>query len=863
MKAVVMAGGEGSRLRPLTSRYPKPLVPVAGTPIIEHILTLLREHGVTDVVITLAYLGAEIRNRLGDGADLEMAIEYVVEDRPLGTAGSVRNAAHLLDETFLVISGDAMTDINLGAVVQQHRERGSHATIVLHSVPNPLDYGVVVTDDEGNVKRFLEKPSWGEVFSDHANTGIYVVEPEVLTHIKPDTPADWSQDVFPGLLRRKEPLRGIVVEEYWTDIGSIQSYMQANWDALEGKVRCHIPGRREGNVWIGDGVEFGIGVQLDGPAFIGDEVKLKAGAFINDHAVIDRYSVVDDNTKVSNSIIWPHSYVGEQCRLRQTIICRNVTLKNGTLVEENSVIGDDCVIGRGSRIRAGVKIWPSKEIEPGSTVNESVIWAGEWRRGLFSSYGIGGLINVELTPEFCARLGAAFGATLPKGSRIVVGQDHARSSRMIKRAIVSGIVSAGGKARDVRELPVPVTQFATRTGRCDAGIHIIASPLDQRSADIRFFDSDGLQIDKRAERKLENLLFREDFRRAAFYEMGDIDYQEPIADYSEHLLASVNVDTIRNAGFRLLVDYDYSEASAVLPAILNVLGVTTIPLNAGLREGAHHQAVPDETALISRTVHADVGCMLSPTGERLILIDDTGEVLTPHQAFAILASWWLKARPGIVLAPAATPVWVSSLVRDAGGTFTATPGEPASVLRASAVPGTCLATDGEGGFVWPYYFAAFDAMYTLVKLLELRATTGIPLSEARAQLPQAVYLTATEFCPWEAKGRVMRVLLDSHRDHSLDLVDGIKVFVDDGFVLVRPDPDEPAYHIVASVTDESEGRKLIDEYARLVREAQQGNGVAPAAASDVRGDDAARNEGKKHRRSGNHEKVEDLVIAED
>jgi mannose-1-phosphate guanylyltransferase/phosphomannomutase len=833
VKAVVMAGGEGSRLRPLTSRYPKPLVPVVGTPIIEHILRLLRDHGITEVVITLAYLGAEIRNRLGDGADMDMEIEYVVEDRPLGTAGSVRNAGHLLDDTFLVISGDALTDINLGAVIQQHRDRGSHATIVLHSVPNPLDYGVVVTDPEGNVKRFLEKPSWGEVFSDHANTGIYVVEPSVLKHIKPDTVADWSRDVFPGMLRRKEPLHGAVVEEYWTDIGSIQSYIQANWDALEGKVRCHIPGRHEGTVWIGEGVEFGIDVQLDGPAFIGDEVKLKAGAFINDHAVIDRYTVIDQHSKVSNSILWPHSYVGEQCRLRQTIICRNVTVKDGSLLEENSVIGDDCVIGRGSRINAGVKIWPNKEIEPGSTVTESVIWAGEWRRGLFSSYGIGGLINVELTPEFCARLGAAFGATLPKGSRIVVGQDHARSSRMIKRAVVSGIVSAGGKARDVRELPVPVTQFATRNGRCDAGIHVIVSPLDQRSADIRFFDSDGLQIDKRDERKLENLLFREDFRRAAFYEMGDIEYEDPIPDYSEHLLTSVDVEAIRNAGFRLLVDYDYSEASAVLPAILNVLGVTTIPLNAGLREGPHHRSVPDETALISRTVRADVGCMLSPTGERITLIDDTGQVLTSHQTFGILISWWLRSRPGIVLAPASTPEWIATLVRDTGGTLTATPGEPAAVLRASAVPGTCLASDGDGGFVWPYYFGAYDAMYTLVKLLELRATLGIPLSEARASLATSAYVTATEFCPWEAKGRVMRVLLDRHRDHSVDLVDGIKVFVDDGFVLVRPDPDEPAYHIVASVADEAHGQSLVSEYARLVREAQETNGLHPGGVAPL------------------------------
>lgn len=831
MKAVVMAGGEGSRLRPLTSRHPKPLVPVVGSPVIEHILRLLRSHGITQVVVTLAYLGAEVRNRLGDGSELDMEIEYVVEDRPLGTAGSVRNAAHLLDDTFLVISGDAMTDLDLTAAVSEHRARQSMATIILHQVPNPLEYGVVVTDDDGNVQRFLEKPSWGEVFSDHANTGIYVVEPEVLRHISTQEASDWSQDVFPAMLERGAPLRGLVTEDYWCDIGSIPSYLQANWDALEGRVRCHISGSREGRVWIGEGVEFGLGVQIEGPAFIGDEVKLKGGAWLNDRVIIDRYAVIDEHSKLSNSIVWPHSYVGESCRLRQSIVCRNVTLKNNVFAEESSVIGDECVVGRGSRIRAGVRIWPSKDIEPGSTVTESVIWAGEWRRGVFASYGMSGLINVELTPEFCARLGAAFGAMHPKGAQIAVGRDHARSSRMIKRAIVSGIVSAGGNVRDVHEPPVPVIQFATRAAGIHAGVQVIVSPLDQRSADIRFLDGDGLQIDKRTERRLENLLFREDFRRAAFYEMGDIEYWDPILAYREHLLASVDVDAIRDAGLRLLIDYDYSEASSVLPAVLSDLGVTTIPLNAGLHEGPHHRAVPMETALISRTVNADLGCMLGPTAERLAVIDDTGTVLTSQETFGVIVSWYLQTNPGIVLAPAATPDWIASLVREAGGSFSSTPADAAAVLRAAASPGTCLAADGMGGFAWPQYLAAFDAMYTVVKMLELRATSRMSLRDARDSLPRTAYVTATEFCPWEAKGRVMRVLLDGHREQAVDLVDGLKVFVDDGFVLVRPDPDEPAYHIIASVSSEDEGRDLVTRYSRLVREAQ--NGDARRALSEL------------------------------
>jgi len=459
-----------------------------------------------------------------------------------------------------------------------------------------------------------------------------------------------------------------------------------------------------------------------------------------------------------------------------------------------------------------------------------MVWAGDWRRGLFSSSGMTGLINVELTPEFCARLGAAFAATLPRGAVVAVARDQARSSRMIMRAIVAGIVSAGARVRDLDQLPIPVSQLATRSAHYHAGVHILVSPLDQRSADIRIFDHEGLPIDKRTERRLENLFFREDFRRAAFYEMGDIEHVAVLPAYIEHLLASVDQEAIRAAAFRVLIDYDYSQASQVLPDVLHELGVTTVPLNAGLAEGPRHRTVPAETALITRTIRADVGCLFNPTGERLSVIDDRGEALAPYELFALLARWW--AHPGVLLAPASSPQWVSTLVEESGARLVTTIGEPAQVLRASAIPEACLATDGDGGFIWPYFFNAFDAMYTLVKLLELRAHAGESLSAARERLPRSAYLTATEFVPWDAKGRVMRRLLEEHREHTLDLVDGIKIFVEDGFVLVRPDPDEPACHIVASVGDEVTAQRLLDEYSRRVREARDDGitltGVAPA-----------------------------------
>jgi len=831
LKAVVMAGGEGSRLRPLTSQSPKPLVPVAGTPIVEHILRLLRVHSITDVILTIAYLGADIRQRLGDGSDLGMNIEYVSEESPLGTAGSVKNAEHLLDDTFLVISGDALTDIDLTWAIAEHRGRRADATIVLYSVPNPLEYGVVVTEPDGQVQRFLEKPSWGEVFSDQANTGIYVLERKVLDYMRADTPTDWSQDVFPQMLRKSAPLHGIVARDaYWCDVGNTQSYRQANWDALDGRVRCHIPGTRHGNVWMGEGVELGPGVRIDGPAFIGDEVKLKKGAHINDYAVIDKHTTIDENSKVSNAILWPHSYVGEGCRLRQSVVCGRVTIKDRSFLEDDVVVGDDCVIGRGSRIRAGVKIWPHKDIEPGSTVNESVVWTGEWRRALFSSHGMDGLVNVELTPEFSARVGAAFAATLPKGSRIAVGRDHSRASRMIKRAMVSGIISAGAEVYDLSGLPVPLTQYTTRTENCDAGVHVHISPRDQRSADIRFFDGDGLQIDKRGERKFENLFFREDFRRSAVHEMGDIKYGDPIERYRELILGGVDVEAIRAAELRVLVDYAYSTASLVLPGILNELGVVVVPLNAGTSGGPAHRTAPGETALISHTVRADVGCRLNPTGEKITVIDDEGTVLAPYEAFGVLAGWWLPTHPGSVVAPATAPHWMTPLAAAHGATLVSTKCDPASVLRASAQPGVALAADLEGGFAWPDRLCAFDAMYTLARILELRAQSGQELSAARAAIPAWAHLTAEEACPWDMKGRIMRMLVEEHRDSAVDLVDGIKVYVDGGFALVRPDSDLPSVHITVSVEDESRAHDLMEEYVKRVRRCLDGRGPVSAGA---------------------------------
>src|SRR5947209_701855 len=237
MKAVVMAGGEGSRLRPLTVHRPKPLVPVVNKPVMQHIVELLKRHGITEIVVTLHYLAEEIESYFGDGSDFGVSLRYTVEDTPLGTAGSVKKAHDLLrDDTFLIISGDALTDINLTEFIRLHREREAEASICLVRVENPLEYGVVITDEEDRIRRFLEKPEWSEVFSDTVNTGIYCIEPSVLETMKAETIYDWSGDIFPRMLKERKGLYGFQVSGYWCDIGSLSAYRQAQIDVLRGKV---------------------------------------------------------------------------------------------------------------------------------------------------------------------------------------------------------------------------------------------------------------------------------------------------------------------------------------------------------------------------------------------------------------------------------------------------------------------------------------------------------------------------------------------------------------------------------------------------------------------------------------------------
>ncbi|MDX6472125.1 MAG: mannose-phosphate guanylyltransferase / phosphomannomutase, partial [Gaiellaceae bacterium] len=259
----------------------------------------------------MAFLPQAIRSYFGSGEALGIDIGYSVEESPLGTAGSVKLAAAQLDDTFLVISGDALCDVDLTQLVAFHKEKGASVTIGLKSVENPLEFGIVVTDEEGRVERFLEKPSWGQVFSDTINTGIYVMDAEVLQHVPKDRPYDFSKELFPLLLEMGRPIYGYVMDGYWQDIGNLDQYRQANFDALDERVQLDIPGIRiRGNIWVGEGVDLHDLDAIEGPVYVGNYCRIAPDATVGPYSVLSTSITLRERARVARSIVDSSTYIG-------------------------------------------------------------------------------------------------------------------------------------------------------------------------------------------------------------------------------------------------------------------------------------------------------------------------------------------------------------------------------------------------------------------------------------------------------------------------------------------------------------------------------------------------------------------------
>ncbi len=822
MKAVILAGGEGTRLRPLTSNQPKPMIPIVNRPMMEHIVELLARHGFDDIVVTVAYLANQIRNYFGDGSDFGVRMRYATEEVPLGTAGSVRNAAEELDDTFLVISGDVLTDIDLTAFVDAHRTHDAYASIALKRVENPLEFGIVITKPDGRIERFLEKPTWGQVFSDTINTGIYVCEPEVFDLIPEGEVVDFSGDVFPAALEKGRTLHGHVADGYWEDVGTTEAYLHAHTDVLDGKVELGIEGFRAGDgIWVGENAEVDPAARIQGPVVIGANCRIEPGARIDGYTVLGNDVVVKADAFVERSICHDHVYIGRSARMRGATVGRSTDIRTFALLEEGVVLGDECFIGERAVVNTGVKVYPFKTVDDDAVVTSSIVWETKGARTLFGRRGIRGLANVDVTPEVAVRVAMAYATTLKRGSLVTTSRDTSRVARALKRAVIGGLNLAGVSVEDVELATVPLTRFQVRNGEARGGVTVRLAADDPDSVEIRFFDADGRDIDEGTQRKVERLLAREEYRRAFAGDIGDIVFPpRTIAFYTAALEESVDAERMRANPRKVVLDYSSGAASIAMPSVLSKLGAEVLALNPYASTLVASIDIDEQCDRIARIVGAsgsDLGCVINPGGETVTLVDDTGHVLTPTEMLLALVVLVADTLPG---AQIAIPVNVSQsaerLATERGATIVWTKVADRALMEAASRPGISFAGSTDGGAIWPEFLPAFDGTATLAHVLDLLAATGRKLSTVVAALP-AVHLAHEEVAtPWERKGAVMRELVERRGSDPVVLVDGVKVLRDDGWVLVLPDPERAVTHVWAEGVDAAGAAALADEYVQAI-----------------------------------------------
>lgn len=800
-----MAGGEGSRLRPLTCDLPKPMVPVMNRPVMTYSIELLKKYGINTIGVTLQYLPNVIQDYYGDGSEYGVDLHYFIEETPLGTAGSVKNAQEILDETFIVISGDALANINLEKAIEFHRNNNSVATLVLKRVEIPLEYGVVVTDENGAITRFLEKPNWGEVFSDTVNTGIYILEPEVLDYFEAGKKFDFSQDLFPMLLKDKKPMYGYITDEYWCDIGDTESYLRAHYDMMDGKVGIPINAKQwKDKIWVGENTDIHPDAQIEGPCYIGDCNKIEKGVKILPYTVIGNHNYIAGGTSIKRSVLWNYNTLGMNVEVRGAILCNKNELKNNTRVFEGAVIGEGCQLNQSSMIKPSVKIWPEKSIEQGMIVQENIIWGTKYRKTLFGKDGIRGQFNVDITPTFMARLGAAFGAQLKEGKKIGVSSDYNPSSSMLKYSLISGALSTGLEIFDLGQLTTPILRYAVQSLGLDGGVHVFSAQDDLSEIHIHLLDERGANLSPGIERKIENLFARDDYQKQPADRIRKVISINSIPMfYVRNLLSSVDIEAISRRRFNILMESNNKLSNSVFYNIAE-----------GLNCNIEIVDVLSEEMLRRETY--DIGVKMNNNGEIIELYNEKGDKLKNEMIIMLIGLLCLKnGSSRELVVPYNAPRAIEKMAEKYQGRIIRAKSSKRAIMEEMFKIG-CQNTHNEINQFSLY----FDGIATVVYLMNRLAIEEKSFSDLLKDVPEFYMLEKTIQCPWRAKGRVMRTIIEdeSKGENQVELFEGVKINHKSGWALILPDSDEPVCRVYSEGVSEEYAEELVDFYEKKINE---------------------------------------------
>ena len=628
----------------------------------------------------------------------------------------------------MVISGDVLTDIDLTSVISFHEKNQALATIALSAVENPLEFGIVITREDGTIERFLEKPGWGQVFSDTINTGIYVLEPEIFDRIPEGQAVDFSSEVFPEVLEAGEPLYGYVADGYWEDVGTTAAYLKAHEDILDGKVEVDVAGfELRPGIWVGKGSSIDPSVRIDSPAFIGENCTIDRDVVVGAYSTIGANTQVAERAELQRSVIGENSYLGPATRVEGAVLGRSCDLRTGARVEPGAVVGEGCLVGAHAELRSDVKVYPYKVVEAGAQVNASIVWESGGARTLFGPEGVQGIANVDISPELAVRLAKAWASGFEKGSYITASRDTSRIARVLKRALMVGCNSVGVNVNDLELATVPVTQHHVRMRGNRAGMTVRLSPDDSQSVVIRFFDQRGIDLSESDQRRVERMYHREEFRRVTAGEIGDIDFSpRTIELYTADVVEAFGLRPDAGREVKFVLDLSYGAASFVMPNLLSKVGADVLSINPYAQTpgmiSVDRIVSEERVADAVRGSGADLGAVIDAGGERLTLIDGSGHVLSDDEAVMVFIELLAGAgQAERVALPVTASDRTRQLCEERGIALTLTPLSPSGLLGTSASGGVSFASDRQGGYVFPTFLPAFDAAAALVRLVFLLA----------------------------------------------------------------------------------------------------------------------------------------------
>lgn len=825
MKAVVMAGGFGTRIQPLTNSIPKPMLPIMNRPMMEHTIVSLRNLGITEFIILLYFKPEIIKNYFKDGSAWGINITYVVPDDDYGTAGAVKKAQEYIgDENFIIISGDLVTDFDFQQIFDYHKFKKSKLTITLTSVENPLEFGVVIANEEGKIEKFLEKPSWGEVFSDTINTGIYIIEPEILEYIPKNENFDFAKDLFPLLMKQGIDLMAGYAQGYWRDVGNPESYRDVYEDILAGKIKFNIGGEvvkyLDGVLICEEDNTLDESVEVIGVVLIGKNVVVKKGSKLS-NVVIGNNVIIGDSSKIANTVIWDDVEIGKNAKLDGCVICCNNLIGKNVTAKSGLILAQGCEIGELVTIEKDVTIWPNKVIEDAAIVSRSVILGSKYKNSIFEDGLVVGKSNVELSCEMATKLAEAFGAQLPVGSTVLVSRHYDKSSRMLKRAFLGGLLSAGIDVIECNAISSSVMRNTLSShDNYTAGVHFNQKIDDPTSTVISFYNNEALRINNDVAKKVEKAFFKEIFRRVDYSQIGQIfelDHKRKYDEYKNTMEVILQSHRFKCLDCRIAVDLMHGLASDVFPEILNDLGIEHIMFNA--YEDEHR--LSNINTLIKRShvdmgaviqaLKLDAGFILYPHEQRLDIMSDKGEPLSKQTAlYVVLSLLNMEGKAVGAKKRVFLPTWAADIVYF--DHLEIERGKYANFMSSKMKTYDLVAT-GEGNFTFTEFSTHRDPMYATLKILEMVVLHGVKISEIIDSLPHFFYTTIQVPCTQALKGKMMRRFLEDAKGKESSTLDGVKIWLnEDDWVLMIPDQYGDYLNLTIQAKSDSKGEHYTQTY---------------------------------------------------